>query len=78
MPTIDLRKLLNHSLVANSNEPVEHDGTDDTMTTQASTPNTIPRNPRDSPRAARDARRPTSHAGAPVRPHRALRPRRRS
>lgn len=90
MPGIDLRKLLNHSLVANSNEPVRTDANDkanDKASDKASADTASanqppPIAPRPGPlgglRTGPPEVRPPPRAQPPARMHRALRPRRRS
>lgn len=75
MSKIDLRLLLPRTLVANSNQPCEAAHTEPPGSdarpvhpSQASS-RTAPASP---------GRRSAAHPGPPVRPHRALRPRRRS
>lgn len=74
MSSIDLRKLLRHSIVANSNLPIR-------VEAPAAPPALLappaPGKPRDAP-VPRNDTRPSPPRASPVRPHRALRPRRRS
>jgi hypothetical protein len=77
MPKIDLRQLLNRTLVANSNQPVGAKLTDDSAI-EPSDPPPVAASPRDAPPPRSHAAPRAARAAPSVRAHRAMRPRRRS
>jgi hypothetical protein len=79
MPKIDLRQLLNNTLVANTNEPARLERAERPDDAAIEPRPAIATQRRDSaPLHPQAAARAAPHAAPSVRPHRALRPRRRS